>query len=250
MTASDDSLLAEQVRYYRSRAGEYDEWFLRVGRYDHGAAENARWRAEAEEVAAALDSVLLNARERGRADILELAGGTGLWTQRLIGCCDSLTVVDAAPETLAINRDRLGARAEEIDYQVADLFTWRPQRRYDLVFFSFWLSHVPPERVADFWALVRASLAPEGRVFLIDSRYTPTSTARDHQLEGPDATTMTRRLNDGSEYRVVKVYYTPERLHAELAALGWRADIQATPTFFLYGQAIPADFGDAGDPGG
>jgi hypothetical protein len=28
----------------------------------------------------------------------------------------------------------------------ADLFAWSPERRYDVVFFGFWLSHVPLER--------------------------------------------------------------------------------------------------------
>ena len=37
-----DSLLCEQIAYYRARAGEYDEWFLRQGRYDRGSELNHR----------------------------------------------------------------------------------------------------------------------------------------------------------------------------------------------------------------
>ena len=44
--SSNDPLIAEQIAYYRSRAGEYDEWFLRQGRYDHGPELNERWFAE------------------------------------------------------------------------------------------------------------------------------------------------------------------------------------------------------------
>jgi hypothetical protein len=33
---TDERLLADQIAYYRARAGEYDEWFLRQGRYDRG----------------------------------------------------------------------------------------------------------------------------------------------------------------------------------------------------------------------
>ena len=243
MTASHDDLLREQISYYRARAHEYDEWFLRQGRYDHGAEENARWHAEVAQVADALDTTLAEISARREAAALELAAGTGLWTQRLAPHVAHLTAVDAASEALALNRDRLGAAAERVDYQVADLFSWRPQRRYDLVFFSFWLSHVPPERFAAFWALVRDCLAPGGRVYLIDSRYAPASTARDHQLEGHDATQVTRQLNDGRAYRIVKVFYTPERLNAALAAVGWRADLHATPTYFLYGSATPMSAG-------
>lgn len=237
MSAAYDDVLREQISYYRARAGEYDEWFLRQGRYDRGAETNARWHAEAAQVGAWLGAFLTAHKTHGSA--LELAAGTGLWTQRLAPHFDHITAVDASPEALAINRERLGALAGRVTFEVADLFTWRPTRRYDLVFFSFWLSHVPPERFARFWALIRESLAPGGAAFLIDSRYDPTSTARDHQLEGEAATLVTRRLNDGAEYRIVKVFYTPERLRADLAALGWRAEISATPTYFLAGHAAP-----------
>ncbi|HEX8731314.1 MAG TPA: class I SAM-dependent methyltransferase [Ktedonobacterales bacterium] len=237
MSSADDDVVREQIRYYQARAGEYDEWFLRQGRYDRGAEANARWRAEVAQVVARLDAFLA-ARGNGGA-ALELAAGTGLWTQRLAPHFDHLTAVDASPEALAINRERLGAAADRVTFEVADLFTWRPERRYDLVFFSFWLSHVPPERFAGFWALVGACLAPGGAAFLIDSRYDAFSTARDHQLEGEGATQVTRRLNDGAEYRIVKVFYSPERLRAALADLGWRAEISATPTYFLAGHAAP-----------
>ncbi|MGH2504241.1 MAG: class I SAM-dependent methyltransferase [Ktedonobacterales bacterium] len=196
MAASQDDTLREQIAYYRARADEYDEWFLRTGRYDHGDEENSRWRDEAAQVGDALEGFLM---ERPIGAALEFAAGTGLWTQRLALHCAHLTALDAAPETLAINRARLGVAGARIEFEVADLFAWRPQRRYDLVFFSFWLSHVPPARFDAFWALVRDCLAPDGRVFLIDSLYALHSSARDHQRTGADATQMTRLLNDGRE---------------------------------------------------
>ncbi len=36
MKREHDSILEEQERYYRERAGEYDKWFLREGRHDLG----------------------------------------------------------------------------------------------------------------------------------------------------------------------------------------------------------------------
>jgi ubiquinone/menaquinone biosynthesis C-methylase UbiE len=71
--------------------------------------------------------------------VLELAGGTGWWTARLASTAAQLTVIDASPEVLAINRQRV---ATDVTYVVADVFEWRPDRAYDVVFFSFWLSHV------------------------------------------------------------------------------------------------------------
>ncbi len=62
------------------------------------------------------------------------------------------------------------------------------------------LSPVPPERFAAFWHLGRSALAPGGRVLFLDSLYTEASTAVNHRLDGPDAATALRRLNDGREY--------------------------------------------------
>jgi hypothetical protein len=35
-----NDLLEEQRRYYRARAGEYDDWWFRRGDYDRGPDEN------------------------------------------------------------------------------------------------------------------------------------------------------------------------------------------------------------------
>ena len=94
--------------------------------------------------------------------------------------------MDSSPEVLALNGARL--HDARIEYVEADLFAWQPETRYDAVFFGFWLSHVPPERFEAFWAMVRASLAPGGRVFFVDSRYEATSTASDHVLGGAEET--------------------------------------------------------------
>ncbi len=236
-----DELLREQIAYYRARAGEYDEWFLRTGRYDRGAELNRRWFDEVAEVAAALDAF----RPAGR--VLELAAGTGLWMERLALHADHITALDASAEVLAINRARLNRLATGPDaapnptviYEQADIFAWRPRERYDVIFFSFWLSHVPRERFDAFWQTVRAALADGGRVFFADSLYTDLSTAHDHQLAGPDAASLRRRLNDGREYSIVKVFYRPDELSERLTALGWQADVRATASFFLYGEAVP-----------
>ena len=145
-----DDLLASQRAYYRARAPEYDAWFLRQGRYDRGEAHKPQWEAEVKQ----LEQALSNFAPSG--DILELACGTGWWTERLSAYGSSLTAVDASPEVIALNKERLPSK--RIDYVQAYLLTWQPKRTFDTVFFSFWLSHVPPERFERFWDLVRSAL--------------------------------------------------------------------------------------------
>lgn len=38
-----ERFLAEQIAYYGARASEYDEWFLRQGRYDRGDENRRLW---------------------------------------------------------------------------------------------------------------------------------------------------------------------------------------------------------------
>jgi demethylmenaquinone methyltransferase/2-methoxy-6-polyprenyl-1,4-benzoquinol methylase len=223
----DMTALREQLEYYRARAQEYDQWWLRQGRYDRGAALNAQWLADAGELYSALEAF----RPSGR--ILELACGTGIWTERLLRFASQLTALDGSPEMLAVNAARL--RSPKVRYIEADIFEWRSRERFDTVFFGFWLSHVPPERFAVFWQTVRGCLAPGGRVFFVDSRHEQTSTALDHRLPGPEATVLRRRLNDGREFQVYKVFYEPAELGERLRGLGWDAEVRSTSRYFIYG---------------
>src|SRR6185437_317590 len=145
----NDPLLIEQAAYYRARAPEYDDWWQRTGRFDRGPEATGRWRAEVAQV----EADLLRAGLTG--DVLELACGTGWWTERLARTAARLTCIDGSPETIDINRRRLSAAGLALPrYEVADLFEWTPSASFDAVFFSFWLSHVPADRFDWFWAMV------------------------------------------------------------------------------------------------
>jgi len=224
-----EGLLGEQSRYYRERAGEYDDWWFRRGRYDHGPETNARWFADTAEAQAALE------RFDPAGDVLELACGTGLWTQRLAHHAASVTAIDGSSEMLELCRARVND--PHVGYVQADLFAWEPDRTYDVCFFGFWLSHVPEERFETFWEKVRRAVGPEGRVFFIDSLRNDKASATDHMLPDPDEETMLRRLADGREYRIVKCFHEPQLLQQRLAELSWNAQVQATSEFFIYGQA-------------
>lgn len=230
-----DVLLQSQIAYYRARSGEYDDWFFRRGRYDRGSEHNADWFRDVAVAAQAVDAWIPHGR------VLDLAAGTGLWTERLATRATSVTAVDASPEALVFNRSRLAAAHNEarVSYVVADLFAWTPEILYDGVFFGFWLSHIPPERFDEFWSFLRSCLAPDASVCFVDSRYDPTSTARDHRLEGEDATTVSRKLDDGREFRIYKLFYRASSLIPRLSRLGWNAEIQETERYFLYGVARP-----------
>jgi SAM-dependent methyltransferase len=217
-------VVSQQKLYYAQRAPEYDDWWHRRGRYELEPDALARWRADAAEAETALERLVpLGA-------VLELAAGTGIWTRRLVRLAERVVAVDANPETLALN-------TPEAELVRADVFEWRPARTFDLVFFSFWLSHVPEARFEEFWTLVRTALGPGGRVFLVDSGAGDTA----HTGTDQDGWEETRSLSDGRTFRIVKRRWAPGELAERIRPFGFDLELRDTANgHFLYGSGVAA----------
>jgi demethylmenaquinone methyltransferase/2-methoxy-6-polyprenyl-1,4-benzoquinol methylase len=227
-----DALVEEQIAYYRARAGEYDDTMRQLGRYASlgGGVAGRSGEQDGRDVAIVLEAL---DGMRPFDAVLELACGTGWWTQWLAEHGRRVTAVDAAEEMLALNRERV--KATNVKYIAADVFSWKPNRKFDLVFFAFWLSHVPHDRFAAFWQLVGDSLAPHGRVFFVDELDTEEARGQETRVGG-DA--VLRTLEDGRQFRAVKVFYQPSELEAKLRTLGWNVDVHHAGSLY-WGQSVP-----------
>ena len=204
-------------RCYRQRAGEYD-----VTAYDDVATARGR-------------IARLVAQMQPTGSVLEMACGTGLWTQALARFADTVTAVDAAVEAVAIARDRV--RSDNVMFEVADVFSWASEERFDVIFFSAWLSHVPTSRFEQFWQLLRPRLANGGRVLFIDEHVD----VRDKEAYVPGQDEIVeRQLRDGRQFRIVKNFVDPKRLEQQLRALGWHCEIRRDGSDWIRGQARPA----------
>jgi len=209
-----DALLAEQIAYYRAAAAEYDSHSLQA--------------PGGEELVEAIESF----QPAGR--VLELACGRGRWTAELLRYANEVTAVDAAPEMIALAGEHLGPDPR-VQFVQADVFDWRPEARFDVVFFGFLLSHVPEDRFDTFWSLVADSLVPGGRALFVDDGY-----REPHELVfGETSHVIERRLNDGSTYRIVKVPLRPANLEARLRRMGWDIEVRPTSGPFLWGAGTP-----------
>jgi SAM-dependent methyltransferase len=207
---TDERLLAEQLEYYRAMASEYHSRSI------------PGWGGD--EVAAALDAF------KPQGDVLELACGPGIWTDILLRHATTVTAVDGAPEMLQLAKARLGEG--RVRLVQGDLFSWKPERRYDVVFFGFWLSHVPRDRFEAFWSLVDDCLKPQGRVFFADDAHR----SPEELIEGEASSIVQRRLGDGTAYRAIKIPYHPSELEQRLAAFGWHFTITQTSGPFYWAQ--------------
>ena len=211
-----ERVIEEQIQYYRRRAAEYD---------------------------ATADGPLASARERitrvssawpVAGPVLELACGTGMWTQMLAGRAAELTAIDSSPEAIEIARRRCPA---SVRFSCADILHWAPDRHYQLVFFGFWLSHVPSSRLGSFFGMLRQSLTPAGEVIFVDEHVSQAS----HEQPTADPELVTRCLSDGTRHQVVKVFLDPPRLAAHLDTLGWDCELKVDGEDWVIGRARPRE---------
>jgi ubiquinone/menaquinone biosynthesis C-methylase UbiE len=210
MPDEDEAVIAEQISYYSARAPEYDETASPVG-HDILASQGDQLRQE-----------LVRFGPRGK--VLEIACGTGSWTRLLARHADELTAIDPSAEMLDICREKLGDVGVRLIQ--ADVFSWAPDDRYDVVFFANWLSHVPPRLFERFWDLVARCLAPDGQVFFLDEE--AYAVWRREEFLDSERTLVRRRLRDGRTFDIVKVFYDAAELERRLQGLGWAVKVRST----------------------
>ncbi len=187
--------------YYAARAPEYDRIYRKPERqHDLRAIEG--W----------LPSVL-----GGRAT-LEVACGTGHWTQFLAPAATSLVAVDASAEVLRAARARVPS--DRVSFVLGDAYRLPfAACRFEAAFAGFWFSHVPHARVDAFLRGLHRTLAPGARVVLLDNRFVEGSST---PLDGRDDdgnTYQRRRLDDGSTHRVLKNFPSEAALHRAVAGM-------------------------------
>ena len=211
-----ERVIEEQIQYYRRRAAEYDA--TAYGALAPAAARIGRissaWPVE--------------------GAVLELACGTGMWTRMLADRAAELTAIDASPEAIEIARRRCPA---SVRFACADVLRWTPDRRYQLVFFGFWLSHVPSSHLGNFFGMLRQSLTATGEVIFVDEHVSQAS----HEQPTADPELVTRDLSDGTQHQVVKVFLDPPRLAARLDALGWDCELKVDGEDWVIGRARPRE---------
>mgnify|MGYP001081301161 CR=1 FL=1 len=221
--------------YYEQRAEEYDDWYNRVGRYNDPRT-NAAWHAQVAELGreAARFGGMLNRYAGMRA--LDLCCGTGKWTPffaRSLTGSGRVVAYDYSPSMLGQTRLRLEeedpALLEKTLFARGDAY-YLPfaSQTFDLVFFGFWLSHVPHDRVAAFFEEIKRVLKRGGNFLISDPAYRPGI---------PQEEISRLPLNNGTIHDVLKINYPPAELEKLLKQTFSESQARQTFDFFLIGQA-------------
>ena len=176
----------ELIDYYRRRAGEYEEIYAWPDRQ----ADLDVLRKE------------IPARLAG-GEVLEIACGTGYWTERISAAARRVVATDVAPEPMAIARAK--AYACPVAFRIADAYALPDSLgTFDAAFAGFWWSHVPLSRRETFLRSLHRRLSPGARVVMFDNRYVAGAMHAIAETDAEGNTYQRRRLADGSESRVLK----------------------------------------------
>lgn len=190
------------LNYYSRRAEEYDRIYAKPERQED-------LRSLRDHVAGLL---------AGR-NVLELACGTGYWTEVLGRTARSVRAVDLAEETLEVARRR--AYPEGIvRFEAGDAYDpGAVAGEFDAAFAGFWWSHVPLGRLAEFLDNLHRKVGPGSRVVFVDNRYVEGSSTALSRRDGDGNTYQRRRLDDGSEHEVLKNFPQRPEILAAVASV-------------------------------
>lgn len=184
-------------RYYNERAKVYDDIYLR---------RDPAWRKTLEALADEMTKTL-----SGR-NVLEVACGTGFWTEIASKAAAHIVAVDASEKMLEIARKRK-TRGANVEYIHGDAYSLEEiSGKFDAGLANFWFSHVPKSRINEFLFNFHDKLERSAVVFMADNRYVLGIGGRLITKLGSEDTFKLREAVDGSRYEVLKNYYNREIL--------------------------------------
>jgi predicted O-methyltransferase YrrM len=198
--------MAQLSDYYRDRAAEYDAIYAKPERQD----DLARLR------------VLLT-RLAGRR-ILDIAAGTGYWTQVLSASATAITATDINPETLDVARTRHYGPAP-VTFELADAYALEQvPGQFDMALIGFFWSHILRADLPRFLDGLHARLGPGAAVVVLDNCYVPGSSTPISRTTAEGDTFQVRTLTDGRSYEIVKNFPVRGQFTADVSAVA--ADVE------------------------
>ena len=184
-------------RYYDQRATVYDGMYLR---------RDPVWRKDLESLADEMAKALI-----GRS-VLEVACGTGFWTEIVSKTATRVVAVDSSEKMLELARKRKKRNAN-VEYVHGDAYSLKEVTgKFDAGLANFWFSHIPKSRIEEFLSGFHNKLERPATVFMADNHYVPGIGGQLITKLGIEDTFKLREEADGSKHEVLKNYYDRETL--------------------------------------
>jgi 2-polyprenyl-3-methyl-5-hydroxy-6-metoxy-1,4-benzoquinol methylase len=201
--------------YYAKRAAEYERIYAKPERQADLAALRAR----------------IGKIFKGK-HVLELACGTGYWTEVIASKAAQVTAIDMNEEVLKIARTKPNAAKVTFQrgnvYEIPDL-----GRVHDALFAGFWWSHVPLEKLDGFLKEISSRIKPGALIAFLDNRYVEGSSTPVSRRDAQGNGYQSRNLDDGSTHEVLKNFPSESELIQRVSRHGWGAHVDLLPHYWM-----------------
>ncbi|MEZ4940119.1 MAG: methyltransferase domain-containing protein [Saprospiraceae bacterium] len=195
------------IQYYADRAAEYEQVYAKPER-----------QQDLQRMAAILQDVFHN------KNLLEIACGTGWFTQRLAPTAASVVATDVNEAMLEIARAKIYPGGN-VQFRRDDIFKTNIDSRFDGLFAGFIWSHVLLDQLDQFLTQCLQWVEPGGTLVFVDNFFVPGSSTPLHHTDAQGNSYQLRRLADGSEHLVLKNFPTPAFLRQVLEKHGLEVEI-------------------------
>lgn len=184
-------------KYYSNRAGEYENVYNRN--------DNTR-KQEQNEIKGKLREIFRN------KNVLEVACGTGYWTEIISQVATKLTATDISEETL-IEARKKKLECRNVDLKIADAYRLdKIEGEFNAACANFWFSHIPKSRILEFIEGLHKKLGKGSIVFIADNVYIPGIGGELMSKHDEEDTYKVRELLNGDKYEILKNYYSEDDL--------------------------------------
>lgn len=201
--------------YYAKRAKEYERIYAKPERQADLRALETRIRK------------MLTGRK-----VLELACGTGYWTDVFAPVAAQVTALDLNEEVLEIARSK--QNAGKVQFLRGSAYEIPNQgRAHNALFAGFWWSHVPLEKMEAFLNSAIRSVAPGALIAFLDNRYVEGSSTPIARRDAQGNSYQARKLDDGSVHDVLKNFPAESELIQRASRHGWGANIDLLEHYWL-----------------
>lgn len=214
----------EMVEYYARRAREYELIYAKPER-----------QAELKTLRERIGPLFAGRR------VLEVACGTGYWTEVIAGAARSVVAIDINEEVLEIARTK-AMEPGKVTFLKGDVYEM-PQVEgcFDGGLAAFWWSHVPKERMRLFLEGFHRHLEPGAFVLIMDNAFEAQSSTPVHRRDANGNTFQLRQLKDGTTHEVLKNFPTERELRDAVAGLGERVEVQFLQYYWTLTYAVTAE---------
>jgi SAM-dependent methyltransferase len=165
--------------------------------------------------------------------VLEIACGTGYWTQLISRSAASVTATDVNDEVLEIARAK-PLRRGNVEFRREDAYALPSfSTRFSGGFAGFWWSHVSKACLREFLLGLHQALAPGATMVFLDNAYVEGSSTPVSRRDAEGNTYQRRTLHDGSSYEVLKNFPTEDELRHAVDGLATQVKIGFLPYYWV-----------------